>query len=108
VDRAEHEIEGAPHEAVDFFRVEPLGQRGEPGDVDEQHRDLLTFALKRGPGGEDLLGQVLRRVGLGRGEARLSRLVERRRALAAELVAGGVVRPARGADEGEQGGISWS
>src|SRR5262249_19855622 len=39
----------------------------------EQHRDLLALAFKRGLGGEDLLDEMLRGVGLGRSEARLGR-----------------------------------
>jgi hypothetical protein len=38
-------------------------------EVGEEDRDLLPFALKRSLGGEDLLGQVLGRVGLGGGES---------------------------------------
>jgi len=41
-------------------------------EIGEEDGDLLTLALERSLGGEDLLGQVLRSVGLGRGEPRLS------------------------------------
>jgi hypothetical protein len=37
--------------------------------VGEEDRDLLALALKRCPGGQNLLGEVLGRVGLGRREA---------------------------------------
>jgi len=36
-------------------------------EVGEQHGDLLALAFKRGLGGEDLLGEVLRRVRSGDG-----------------------------------------
>ena len=38
--------------------------------VGEEDRDLLALALERGLGGEDLLDEVLGRVGLGRCEPR--------------------------------------
>ena len=41
-------------------------------EVGEEDRDLLALALERGFRREDLLGEMLRGVGLGRGEARLS------------------------------------
>ena len=68
VDLGEHEVEGPAHEPVDLLGVEALGQRGEAGDVHEEHRHLFALALERAARGEDLLGQVLRRVGPGRGE----------------------------------------
>ncbi len=40
-------------------------------EIGEQHRHLLALAFEGSLGGEDLLGKVLRRVGLGRGEAHL-------------------------------------
>src|SRR2546428_457561 len=65
----QHEVEGSAHQAVDFLRVDTLGQRSEPRDVHKKHRDLLTLALQCGPRGEDLLDEVLWSVGLGGGEA---------------------------------------
>ena len=64
----QHEVEGAAHEPVHLLGVEALGQRGEPRDVHEEHGHLLALALERAARREDLLGQVLGRVGLGRGE----------------------------------------
>ena len=66
VDLVQHQLEGPGHEAVDVLGVEPLGERGEPRDVGEEDRDLLALALQGAPRGEDLLGQVLGRVRLGR------------------------------------------
>jgi hypothetical protein len=31
---------------VELFGIEPLRQRGEPGDVDEQHGELLALAFE--------------------------------------------------------------
>src|SRR5262249_45801488 len=52
-------LERAAHEGVDFLGIEARGDRGEAGDVHEQHGDLLALALDRAPRGEDLVGQVL-------------------------------------------------
>jgi len=38
-------------------------------DIGEEHRDLFALAFEGAPGGEDLLGEVLRGVGLRRLEA---------------------------------------
>src|SRR2546430_2621370 len=65
----QHEVEGSAHQAVDFLRVDTLGQRSEARDGPKKHRDLLTPALQCGPRGEDLLDEVLWGVGLGGGEA---------------------------------------
>src|SRR2546422_4951330 len=81
------------HDPVDVFRVEPLGHRGEAGDVDEEHGDLLALALQRAARGEDLLGEVLGRVAAGRVEAgrggrRLRGRAQRRAARVTELAGG--------------------
>ncbi len=59
-----HQPERAVEQLVHPLRVEPLGKPRGLGDVHEEHRDLLALALQRAFGGEDLLGQVLRSVGL--------------------------------------------
>src|SRR5262249_23204759 len=41
--------------------------------VGKQHRHLFAFALENGPGGENLVRQVLWRVGLRRRESRVRR-----------------------------------
>ena len=101
----QHEVEGPAHEPVDFLGIEAGGQGREPGDVHEQHRHLLALALERAGGGEDLLGQVLRRVGARRGEligrSGLLALKLRRdggATLVAETVARRVLRLAGGTD----------
>jgi hypothetical protein len=55
----------AGHADVNVFRVEALGHRGEARDVREHHGDRLPLALEGALRGEDLVGQVLRRVGDG-------------------------------------------
>ena len=60
--------------AVPLFRIELLGQLHRALHVGEQHGHLLALALERGLGLQDLVGEVLRRVGAwvagGRGRAR--------------------------------------
>ena len=65
--------------------------------VREEHRDLLALAFERGLRGEDLLGQVLGGVRVGRGEAGLTSRPwprDRVRALQAELGRGWELGPA--------------
>jgi hypothetical protein len=69
----QHQLEGAGHEGVDLLGIEARGDRGEAGDVHEEHRDLLALALDRALGREDPLGEVLGGVGRGRGERRRCR-----------------------------------
>src|SRR4029453_496053 len=87
-----------------FFGITVPEQLHRAFEVCEEHRDLLAFAFERGLGGEDLLRGVPGRVGVRRGEARLSGLGERRGALAAELVRRRVGGSARRADGGERRG----
>jgi hypothetical protein len=101
---AGEELEAAIHDRVDGLWIEALGERAEPYDIGEKHRDLLPFALERALGREDLLGEVARGVGLGRGEfggAWRSRS-QRRAAAAAELLAGLVRELTGGAAKREQ------
>ena len=72
VDLGEHQLEDPGHEAMDFFGIQPLGQRRETRDVDEQDGDLLPLPFKGALGGEDLLGEVLGSVRL-RGDVSLCR-----------------------------------
>src|SRR5437899_8499115 len=82
---------------MDFLRVEALGHRREAGHVREHHGDALSFTLESALGGEDLLGEVLRRVGLRGGELRRGwRGGHGGAALAAELVRWGIGNPAGG------------
>ena len=68
VDRAQDDLEDPVHDAVDLLGVQALGHRREAGDVREHHADLLALALHGRAAAEDLLGQVLGRVGLRGGE----------------------------------------
>jgi len=95
----QHEVEGAAHEPMHFLGVEALGQRGEPRDVHEEHRHLLALALEGAAGGQNFLGEVLRRIRLWRREAAgRDAGLERPAALVAKPVAGRVWRLTRSAD----------
>ena len=96
-------VNGVHHERED--RVEkgarllgiPVGEQlGRALEVGEEHGDLLALSFHRGPAGEDLLGDVGRRVHAGRGEARRSDRgrVDGLAALRAESPPGGDRRPA--------------
>ncbi len=61
----EHQLERSPHERMDVLGIQPLGDGGESGDIDEEHGDLLPLAFEGGLGGQDLLGEVARRVRVG-------------------------------------------
>jgi hypothetical protein len=65
----QHQLEGAVHEAMDFFRVTPFGERSKPGDIHEQHRHLLALTFESAPGGQDLLSKVFGGICLRRREA---------------------------------------
>jgi hypothetical protein len=72
VDLGQHQLEGARHDGVDVLRIEPLGERGESGNVDEEDRDLLSLTLECRARSEDLIREVLGRIGLGGSEAGLN------------------------------------
>src|SRR5438445_11905709 len=71
VDAGEHQLEGAVDERVDLLGVEALGERGKARHICEQDRHLLPLAFERALGGQDLLGEVSGRIGLGGREAGL-------------------------------------
>ena len=113
----EHGVENRPR----FFGVAVGQQFHRPFQVGEQHRHLLALALERAPGGEDLLGEVLRGVSVGRAEPRRRRAGdlgertssyrvrrrwrpgERGAAAAAELLTGFVRETARLAGRSKRG-----
>jgi hypothetical protein len=70
VDLGQRHLEEAIDEGVHRVRAKPIGQRRGVGHVTEQHRDDLALALDGVPGGEDLLGEVLRGVGVRRRHGR--------------------------------------
>jgi hypothetical protein len=55
----EHQLERSPHDPVDVFGIQPLGDGREDGHVDEEDGDLLPFTFQGGLGREDLLGEVV-------------------------------------------------
>src|SRR5262249_29377600 len=71
-------------------------------EVGEEDGDLLALALEGGPGGEDLVGKVLRGVGVRGAEARRGGRPGGVGALRAELGGGGEGRAAVGAGAGER------
>ena len=65
VDGVHHPLEDGVEQLARFLGV-AVGQELHGAlEVGEQDGDLLPLALEGGLGGEDLLGEVLRRVGLG-------------------------------------------
>jgi hypothetical protein len=58
------DLEAPVHEGMHVLRIEGPGQRAETHDISKQHRDLLALAFQGTAHGQDLVGQVPRRVGL--------------------------------------------
>ena len=73
MDLGEHELERAAHDRVDVLGIEARRHRREPRNVDEKHRDLLAFALKRGPRLKDRLGEMAWSVAVRRCKAGCAR-----------------------------------
>src|SRR4030095_12251971 len=71
VDGVHHVLEHGIEELARLLGIAIGEQLHGALEVGEEHRHLLTLALEGGAGGEDLLREVPRRVGLGRCEARL-------------------------------------
>ncbi len=103
VDGLHHQLEDRVENLARLLRI-PVGQQLHRAlEVGEEDGDLLALALKRGLGGEDLLGQMLWRVGLRRDEARRrAGGAHRRGALEAEPRPGGELRPAARAPESKR------
>ena len=97
MNRTQDDLERAVHHRVDVLGIELLRHRREARHVREHHSDALSFSLQRAFRGEDLLGEVLRRVGVrGRELLRGWRGGHGGAALAAELVRRGIGDPAGG------------
>src|SRR5687767_7413864 len=62
----ERGLEEPAQQRVHGLGAEPFGERGRADDVAEQYGDGLALALDRAPRGEDLLGEMTRRVRRGR------------------------------------------
>jgi hypothetical protein len=71
VDGVHHVLEHGIEELARLFGIAIGEQLHGALEVGKEHRHLLALALEGGAGGEDLLREVPRRVGLGRCEARL-------------------------------------
>ena len=91
---------------MDVLRIEALAQGGEAGDIHEEDGDDLALALEGRARGQDLLGQVLGRVGargiepVGRGPFCGG---ERLPAFLAKAMAGGIRGPALRTEGGQPG-----
>ena len=70
VDGLHHPLEDRVEELPRLLGVAVGEQLHRALEVGEEHRDLLALALEGGLRGEDLLGEVLRGVGLGAGANR--------------------------------------
>ena len=86
-----HALENRIENFARLFGIAVAEQLHRALDVGEEHGHLLPLAFQCRPRGEDLLGEVLRSVGLRRGEARLSGgpVAHRRTAFVAEAGADG-------------------
>ncbi len=82
VHRFHHPLEHGIQQAPGFLRILVGQELHRALEIGEEHRDLLALAFERVPRGEDLLGEVLRGIALGRGLA-LHRLGGRRGAAGA-------------------------
>ncbi len=69
MNRLHHVLEDGVEQLAGFLRVAVCEQFHRALEVGEEDCDLLTLAFQGGLGDQDLLGEVLGRVGLGRGEA---------------------------------------
>ncbi|GIX49258.1 MAG: hypothetical protein KatS3mg131_3469 [Candidatus Tectimicrobiota bacterium] len=87
------------HEPVHGLGIEALGQRRGVDHVAEEDGDFLALALKGAAGGEDLLSEVRRRVGTGRGRLWRQRLA----AVNAEAIRRGIGPLAARASAGQRG-----
>jgi hypothetical protein len=86
VDRLDHAFDHGIEEALRIFRIPPDHEFHRPFDVGEHHSDLFTFTFDCRFVSENLIGEMERRVILGRGRAEIF-LVEAHRmaALRAEI-----------------------
>jgi hypothetical protein len=61
----QEDVKAAIHEGMDLLGIEVLREAGESGHVGKQDGDLLALPFERTAGGQDLLGQMARRVAQG-------------------------------------------
>ena len=89
--------EEAIHDPVPLLGVELLGELHRALHVGEQHRHLLALAFERGVRRENLVGEMLRRVGTGVTLRRTRRLSQALAAAVAEFLAHRIRLAAAGA-----------
>jgi hypothetical protein len=95
VDGFHHAFEDRVEQLPGLLGVTVREQLHRPLEVGEQHGDLLALAFERRLGSQDLLGEVLRGIGLWCGTLRgNSRSGQRGPTLAAEPLIRGVRSPA--------------
>jgi hypothetical protein len=66
VDRLHHPLENGIEDSARLLGIALGEQLHRAFEVGEEHGDLLALAFEGAPGGEDLLGEVARSVGLRR------------------------------------------
>src|SRR5262249_31352508 len=101
VDRLHHPLEDGIEQLARLLRVPISEQLHRALEVGEQDRDLLALPFERRLGGEDLLGEVLRSVGLRGAESRRGRRSSRVRTFGAEFGGRGQGPTALGAYPGQ-------
>ena len=72
VHRLHHDVQRRVEQGARLFRVAPVQELERSPDIGEQHGHVLALALQAAPGRQDLLGEELRRIGVGSGEPRRS------------------------------------
>jgi hypothetical protein len=65
MDLVHQDLEASVHDLMDFLGIELAGDGGVVGHVREENGDGLSLALDRASSGKDLIGEVLRSVGVG-------------------------------------------
>jgi hypothetical protein len=67
MDRVDHALEDRVKKCSRLLRISADYELHRASKIGEQHGDLLAFTLESSPALEDLLGEKLRRLGVGRG-----------------------------------------
>jgi hypothetical protein len=63
VHRVHHALQGRVEELLRGFGIEAPDEFSGVLEVGKEHRDLLAFACQGGAGGQDLVGEMGRRIG---------------------------------------------
>jgi len=96
-----HALQHRIEDSARLLRVAIGEQFHRAFEVGEQHRDLLALAFQRRARGQDALGEVLGRVVLGNGGCGRGYAAEDPATLAAEVLVGWGLAPARGAQRNQ-------